>query len=41
MAEGMPVSLLFEWAEWFAIKAEAEKKAVEAAKRKPGRGRRR
>lgn len=37
MAEQMPVSLLFQWAEWFAIKAEVEHEAMEKAKRKSRR----
>lgn len=39
MAEAMPTSLLFEWAEYLLIKAEAEKKAMEEAERKAKWGR--
>lgn len=35
----MPASELFEWGEWFRLKAEAEKQAYDKAKSK-SRGRR-
>jgi len=41
MAERMSTSLLFEWSEWFALKHEAEKKAMEQAKQGRGKVRRR
>lgn len=37
MAERMSTSLMFEWAEWFQMEHEAEKKALEKAKSKSRR----
>ena len=37
MAERMSTSLMFEWAEWFKLQAEEQKKAMEQAKVRSGK----
>lgn len=39
LEERLSTDELFEWAEWFQMKHEAEKKAIEKAKARSGRRR--